>query len=324
MLKRFAVLLSAAIAMTGLAGPAPAMAQAYPSGPIKMIVPFGPGSGTDIFARMIGDELKAQLNATVVIENRPGANGVIAATAAARAPADGYTLLFTTNATHSIAPASIKDLPYDAVKDFEPVALFAEAVFVLVVRKDFPANDYAEFIEWLQKNKDKSTYGVGNATGQIGTMEFLKRTGTEANGVPYRSTQQAIMDILGKQIDFMIMDMPGAQAHLQGGTVKAIAVTVPKRSVLLPNVATVAENGLKGYDISSWLGMFAPAGTPPAIIEALNQAVVKMQARADIQEKVRGFGAEVRPLTPAQFKDYVVRLRDAWSEKVKYTGFVQQ
>lgn len=282
MFKRTVLVLSAAIALIGANAFSPAKAQTYPAAPIKVIVPFGPGSGTDIFARMIGEELKAQMNATVVIDNRPGANGVIAATAAARAPADGYTLLFTTNATHSIAPASIKDLPYDAVKDFEPVALFAEAAFVLVVKADFPANDHASFIEWLKANKAKATYGVGNATGQIATMEFLKRTGTEANGVPYRTTQQAIMDILGKQIDFMILDMPGAQAHLKGGGVKAIAVTVPKRSPLLPNVATVAESGLTGYDISSWLGLFAPAGTPPAIVAALNAAVVKMQARAEI------------------------------------------
>ncbi len=241
--------------------------------PIRVVLPFAAGSGTDNVARPLLDEITKISKQAFVVDNRPGASGSIAAQAVAHAAPDGRTFLVTTNTTHTINPVLFKKLPYDPVKDFSPVAMISTSPYLLMVRKEMPVSDMKELVGWIKTNPGKATYGWGAAVSQMAGAVFLKRFELSAVGVPYKSSPQAVTDLIGGQFSFMFLDLPAALPHLKGGRLKPILVTAPKRLAQLPEVPTAAEAGIDDFDVSAWIGIFAPAGTPGPAIQKMTDAV---------------------------------------------------
>lgn len=230
--------------------------------PIRMILPFAAGSGTDNIARPLFDEITKNTKQAFVIDNRPGASGSIAAQAAAQATPDGKTFFTTTNTTHTINPVLFKKLPYDPVKDFVPVAMIVTSPYVLMVRKDMPVSSTKELVEWIKSNPGKASYGWGAAVSQMAGAVFLNRFQLNAVGIPYKSSPQAVTDLMGGQFSFMFLDLAAAVPHLKGDRLKPLMVTAPKRLAQFPSVPTASETGVDDFDVSAWVGVFAPAGTP--------------------------------------------------------------
>lgn len=298
-----------------------AVAQQYPARPVKFILPFGPGSGTDISARHIAEELRTELGETFLVENRPGANGFLAAEAVARATPDGYTLMLTASTTHSTNPYLFKKLPYDPVKDYVPVAGLTEGYYLLIVHKDMPVNTMQELIDWLKANPTKASYGWGATVSQITSATFLRRIGATATGVPYKSSPQAVTDLIGGQITFMFQDILSVLAQAQAGRMKVLATTSPVRLPTLPNVPLMAEAGMPNFHAAAYTGIFAPAGTPEPIVRRLNDAVVKIQKKPEFAKKLESCCAAYMLITtPKEFADYLDKDRAMWAERIAAAG----
>ena len=297
-----------------------AAAQGYPSKPVRLIVPFAPGSGTDVMARMIADDLRMQLGRPFIVDNRPGAQGQIAAEMAAKSPPDGYTLFVTTNTTHSANPSLFRKLPYDPVKDFQPVLLIAETPFLLVVRADHPAKSVKELVAWLKANPGQANFGYGNSTGQISGASFAKRAGVAVTAVSYKSTPPAASDLIGGQIAFMFIDTSAAQPHLKSGRLRALAITSARRSALVAEMPTMIESGIPDFDLVSWVGMFAPARTPSEVVLVLNRAIKVMVQKSEIRERLNTMGSEVHTTSPDEFGAYVKTALRSWGEKIREAG----
>jgi tripartite-type tricarboxylate transporter receptor subunit TctC len=322
-LKFFSAVCTSALLTCFSGGGALAQAPAaYPSKPVKVIVPFGPGSATDIGARTISEELRAALGATFIVDNRAGANGFIAAEAAAKSAPDGYTLFVTASTTHTTNPYLFKKLPYDPVKDFTPVGGVFEAYYVLLVNKDLPVNSLSELVSWLKANPTAGSYAWGATVSQITGASFLKRVGVEAVGIPYKSSPQAISDLIGGQFTFIFNDITTALAHIKGGRVKALAVSSPARIPQLPNVPTLMEAGIANFDAATWVGVMVPAGTPAPIVAQLSTTLQNILKKPSVIQRmesccsVRLFPA----MTPAEFSDYLTQDRNAWAIKIKAAG----
>jgi len=250
-----------------------AWAQSYPSKPIMLVVPFSPGSGTDQVARGMAQVITSALNgATVVVDNKPGASGMIAAQAVAKAPADGYTLFMTTNTTQSANPHLFKKLSYDPVGDFTPVAAIARGSMVLVLPGNSPIKSVGDFIT-AAKNKPL-TFGAGNSSSRVAAEMFSQMTGTKTLYVPYKGNPQAVTDLVGGQLDFMFADTATALPLVQAGRLKAIAYAGDKRSAAVPSLPTLDEAGVKGYELYYWVAVYAPKGTPPELVKRLNDILV--------------------------------------------------
>jgi tripartite-type tricarboxylate transporter receptor subunit TctC len=304
---------------------APALAQQYPARPVKFILPFGPGSGTDISARNIAEELRAELGETFLVENRPGANGFLAAEAVARAAPDGYTLMLTATTTHSTNPFLFKRLPYDPVKDFEPVAGLTEGYYLLIVHRDMPVNTMQELIGWLKANPTKASYGWGATVSQITSATFLRRIGATATGVPYKSSPQAVTDLIGGQFTFMFQDILSVPSQAQAGRMKVLATTSPTRLPTLPNVPLMAEAGMPDFHAAAYTGIFAPAGTPGSVIRRLNDAVVKIQRKPEFAKKLESCcAAYMLVTTPAEFAAYLHKDRAMWAERIAAAGITPE
>ena len=244
-----------------------ASAQPYPSKPITIVVPFAAGSGTDSITRIIGQYLQNALNQSVVIENKVGASGVLAATYVARAAPDGYTLLMATNSTHSANPHLFKSLSYDPVKDFAPVARAGSYVFMLVVNPAVPAKTLPELVAYAKANPGKLTYASGNTTGIVAGETLKSKAGIDVLHIPYKSTPPAINDVLGGRVSMMFIDLAPGLEHVRAGTMRPLAVTTKERSALLPDLPSLSEAGIPGYDVTSYAALFAPAGTPKEIVD---------------------------------------------------------
>lgn len=287
------------------------LAQAYPSRPIKIIVPFPPGNSSDVSARILGDELSKRLNQPVVIENRAGATGTIGASFVANAAPDGYTLLMTST-SFAISTALIAKLPYNPLTDFEPVVqVGSTGGMVLVVAPEFPANNLSQLVDLIKKNPGKYSYAhVGRGTIQHLTMEvFLSALGAEVVAVPYKGSIQALTDIIGGQLP-MMFDSPGSAASfIDSGRVKALTSASEKRSARLPNVPAVTESGLAALDnfrVAGWVGMMAPPQTPKAIVNRLNEELQKIMLNPDVKQKLFTVGVEgVGNHTPAKFSEFL-------------------
>jgi putative tricarboxylic transport membrane protein len=318
--RRLAASLVAGLALTATA----AHAETYPARPITIVVPFAPGSGTDSITRIIGQHLSAALNQSVVIENKVGASGVLAATYVARAAPDGYTLLMATNSTHSANPYLFKSLGYDPVKDFAPVARAGSYVFMLVVNPDVPAKTLPELIAHAKANPGKLTYASGNTTGIVAGETLKARGGVDILHIPYKSTPPALNDVIGGRVSMMFIDLAPGLEHVRAGTLRALAVTTKDRSALLPDLPSLHEAGIPGYDVTSWAGLFAPAGTPKEIVARLNDEVAKIIANPEAKARIAVTGFDAFSGPPETLAVFVQSELVNWAKLIKESGIEPQ
>jgi len=310
-------------AAAGLAGAAPwAFAEeGYPKQPIKLIVPFAAGSGTDAVARITAQMLGEALKTPVIVDNRAGANGVIAAEFVAKAPPDGYTLFMTTNTTHSANPSLMKSLPYDPVKDFAPVSRMGNLPFMLVVNNDLPVKSVAELLAWGRAHPGKLTYASGNSTGIVSGATLARMSGVPMLHVPYKSTPPAIADLIGGQVSMMVVDLAAGLATVKAGKMRAIAVTTQERTKLFPELPPLADTPeLKGFDITSWNGVFAPAGTPQGVVLKLNKALSEMANGPAFRERVAKLGFDAFGSTPQELGAFTVSELGKWKKLIQAAG----
>ncbi|KQR60780.1 tripartite tricarboxylate transporter substrate binding protein [Acidovorax sp. Leaf160] len=302
--------------------PALAAAQAFPTKPITIIVPFAAGGTTDILARIIAQGLTAELGQSVVVDNRAGAGGNIGGQAAARSAADGYTLFMGTVGTHAINAALYKKMPFDPVKDFAPLTRVANVPNLLVANPAQPFKTVQELIAYAKANPGKINFGSSGSGSSIhlsGEL-FKSMAKVDMQHVPYKGSAPAVTDLLGNQIAIMFDNMPSAIQHVRSGKLRAIAVTTAKRSPELPDVPTIAEAGVPGYEATSWFGMFAPAATPAPVVGQLNKALVKVLAQPDIKKKINEQGAETAGETPEQFAAFIQQESVKWGKVVRESG----
>ena len=299
-----------------------ANAQTFPTKPIHIVVPFPPGGSTDLLARRIGEKLHAAWGQPVVVDNRPGAGGTIGSDFVAKAAPDGYTLLMGVTGTNAISGSLYPNLPYDVVKSFAPVSLVVSAPLVLVSTPSFPARTVKDVVALLKARPGSVSYGsAGNGTSMHLTGEMFKiDAGVHMVHIPYRGTAGALQDLMAGQLQLMFGDFLIVLPQVQAGKIEAIAVTSKQRSPLLPNVPTIAESGYPGFEALSWQGMFAPAGTPPAIVEQLNREVNKALASPDMHEFFGSRGFTLGGSTPAEFSDFVQAEVTKWGRIVKASG----
>ena len=297
-------------------------AQTWPAKPIKWIVPFAPGGTTDILARTIGEKLTVALGQPVIIENKPGAGGGVGADFTAKSPPDGYTIMGGTISTHAINASLYQSLPYDPVKDFVPITLIARVPNMLVINPDIPAKNVAELITLLKANPGKYSFASsGNGTSQHLSGELFKSiAGVDMQHIPYKGSPPALQDVVGGQVAMTFDNITTAWPLAKGGKLRALAVTTAKRSAIAPDVPTLSESGLTGYEVGSWQGVFAPAGTPAAIVKRLNAEIVKIINMPDVKEKLIGLGAEPVGNTSEEFAALVKTEVAKWAEVVKKSG----
>lgn len=297
-------------------------AQAWPNKPIRYVVPFAAGGSTDIMGRTIAEKLSVALGQPVVVENKPGAGGGVGAAEVAKAPADGYTIMGGTISTHAINASLYKDLPYDPVKDFVAVTLIARVPNMLVVNNDVKAKDVAELIKLMKANPGKWNFAsAGNGTSQHLSGELFKgMAGVDMQHIPYKGSPPALTDVMGGQVSMTFDNITTAWPLAKGGKLKALAVTTSKRSPVAPDVPTLAESGLPGYEVGSWQGVFAPAGTPPDIVKRLNTEIVKIINMPDVQKKMIELGAEPVGNSPEEFGAFVKAEVAKWGDVVKKSG----
>jgi tripartite-type tricarboxylate transporter receptor subunit TctC len=314
------------IVLAVLAGvAAPAAAQEYPTRPVTMIIPFAAGGPTDVLGRIVGARMSEVLGQQVVIENVGGAGGMTGAARVAQSAPDGYTIGLGTVGTHAQGQSLYKKPLYNAATDFTPVALIAEVPIVLIARKDFPAGNLKEFVDYSKKNQDKMTFGsagAGSAT-HLGCVVVNTAMGTNITHVPYRGTGPAMQDLQGGRIDFLCEIVSTAKPQIDGNTVKAIAILTTQRSPALPNVPTAAEQGVPDVEAYTWNAIFLPKGAPDAIVKKLHDATLAAMHTPNVKERLEGLGAMIVPddrATPQYLGNFVKSEIDKWAAPIKASG----
>jgi len=268
-----------------------ALGQTYPTKPIHFIVGFPPGGGNDIIARMVGAKMQESWSQPVVIDNKPGANSIIAAEFVAKSAADGYTLLVNATGGMSVNPVLYAKLPYDPLKDFVPISMVGSFPLVLVVNPEVPAKSVAELIAYAKANPGKLNYSAGSTAFQVATEMFKQMTGMDVRHIPYKGSAASITAVIAGDVQMTIVDSPPLMAQLQSGRVRALAVTTAKRAAALPDLPAIAET-VPGYEMALWIGLFAPAGTPHDVAGKLTSEVRRIVALPDIRDKLAGMGVE--------------------------------
>ena len=314
-----------ALALTSAVAPTAALAQApvWPSKPLRLVIPFPAGGATDIIGRTIAQKLSAVLGQQVVVDNKPGAGGAIGADLVAKAAPDGYTILMSTSSTHSIGPALNPKIPYDAVKDFAPVAHVANAPSVLVVGQGFAQGGALDLIKLLKANPGKYNFGssgIGTYPHLSAEMFKWRAGGLFVVHIPYRGTGLVMTDLIAGQITFLMDSIVSAQSHIRDGKVRALAVTGAKRSTSLPNVPTFAELGVPGLAFNNWFGVFAPAGTPPELVQRLNREINTIVRSAEVIDRFEKLGADTAGGTPEQFSKTYRDEGDSWRALIQRAG----
>jgi tripartite-type tricarboxylate transporter receptor subunit TctC len=293
----------------------PALAQGYPTKPIRLVVPFPAGGATDIFARAVSQKLGERLGTTVIVDNKPGAGGTIGSDLAAKAPADGYTLLLATSSTHSIGPSFGGKLPYDAVADFTPIAHVGNAPSIMLVPNGSPARTVKEWVDYARKNPGKLNYASsGNGTVvHLGTEYFKAQAGLFLVHIPYRGTALAIPDLVSGKLDLLMDSLPSGLPHVKEGRLRALGITSAKRSPLLPDLPAIAET-VPGYESVTWFGMYGPKGLPADIAARINAAVNQALQDAEVKDRLARLGIEPAGGTPQQFAAMADADRAKWKK----------
>ena len=313
----FGLALAAGVTALGL-GLAPAAAlAAYPEKPITLVVPFPAGSGTDSVGRIFAEELSKELGQPIVVENKPGANATIAANYVARAKPDGYTLFVTTNTSHSAAPWLMKNVSYDPVKDFTPIARGGNLPFILITNPQRPYKTVKELIDFARANPGKVSYATGNSTGIVAGGRLATATGTEMLHVPYKGTPQALTDLVAGEVDFMFTDLTSGTPFVNAERVHAMAVSTAARSELLPNLPSMEEAGVADFDINSWNGYFGPAGMDPEIVKTLNTAINKIVNNPETKARLAELGFDAFSGTPEEFSQFVKEQYELWGKWIR-------
>ena len=301
-----------------------AVAQTYPTGPVTVVVPFAAGSGTDAVARVVMQKLSDQLKQPVVIDNRPGASAQIAALYVAKAKPDGYTLFMTTNTSHSANPGLYKNLKYDPIRDFTPIARIGELPFILAVNNNVPAKTLQEFIDYAKANNGKVSYATPNSTSLVASETIKRMAGIDALAIPYKSSPQAMTDLIGGQVQMYVVDLGSGMSMLQAGKVRPLATTTAAKLKLFPSIPPVAQT-VKGFDLTSWNGVLGPAGMPKDIVEKLSKELQVAVADKEVQQKLAQLGFEVSPSkTPDEFAKYVADQLAHWTSLIKQANIQQE
>ena len=300
-----------------------ASAADYPTRPVRVIVPFGAGSATDVVARTIGQNLGEALGQAMVIDNRAGANGTIGAELAAKSPKDGYTLLMSTNTPSAAAPSLMKKINYDPVKDFAPIARIGTIAFVLVTNPSLPAKSMKELIVLAKQQPGKLTAGSGSAGSLVPVFMLQQMAGIELNHVPYKSIPPALADVMSGQINMVYADMVTGAPQVKSGKVRALGVTSKKRDPLLPDVPAIAET-VKDFELIAWFALFAPAGTPNVIVDRLANELAKILARSDVRERFAVMGIQIAPLAPAELGEFQKSELAKWAKLAKAANIIPE
>ncbi len=299
-----------------------ALASNYPTKPIRMIVPFAAGGTSDTIARVLSDKMSQQLNVPVVVENKAGAGGNIGSELVARSDPDGYTMLMGTVATHGINASLYKNIAFDPVKDFKPITLIASTPSVLLINPSVPATSVKQLIEYAKANPGKLNFGSsGNGSSHHLAGElFNAMAGTQMKHIPYRGTSAAQTDLVGGQIQVLFDTLPAAMPLLKGGKVKALAVSSAQRDPALPDLPTISEAGVKGYEVGSWYGLLFPANTPDEIVNRISTTVTDIIKTPEITTRLRDLGATPVASSPAQFASHIASEQAKWASVIKQAG----
>jgi tripartite-type tricarboxylate transporter receptor subunit TctC len=311
MAAAFAVMLTASAAT----------AQNYPNRTIKIVVPATPGGGIDIIARLVGEKISASLGQSVVIENKPGASNNLGTDIVAKSPADGYTLVIVAS-SHATNKSMFKSLPYDPVKDFEPVVYTHIIPLLLAIHPSIPAKTVPELVTWIKANQDKANYassGPGSSLHMAAEL-FMNMTGTKMQHIPYKGSSAAHPDLMAGRTMMIFDTVSAINQHVSSGAVRGIAVTTLERSSAVPDLPTISESGLKGYDAATWGGILAPAGTPKDVIAKLNTAINAALKMDDVKEKLTKVGVQIQGGTPEHFGKVIQHEVDKWAKLVKEAG----
>ena len=299
-------------------------ADDFPSRPITFTNPFGPGSASDTLCRIIADPLGQALKQPIVVEDRPGADGALAGLYVHHQPADGYSLLMATNSPLSADPFLLKDLAYDAVTDFAPVTRVGSFTLMVVVYPGLPIHSMKELVDYAKANPGKLSYASGNTAGVVGGKTLANYAGVDMLHVPYKSTPQAIEDVIAGRVSMMFADFTVAMPHVSAGQVRALAVSRIKRSALFPDMPTLDEAGIKGFNLDAWAGLVAPAGTPPDAVATLNGALRKIIDSPEVQAKFKNVGFEGFSSTPEELGKFIKAQLGEWGKMVKEAGLSPQ
>jgi tripartite-type tricarboxylate transporter receptor subunit TctC len=305
---------------------APVFAQDYPTHPITLVVPFAPGGSTSIVGRVIADRMSQSLGQSIVIDHRPGAGGTVGTKFVAKSEPDGYTLLLGYTGTLAIGPSLYKEVGYDPRKDFAPIGMIGNAPSVLVVHPSFPVANVAELIAFAKANPGKVNFGsagvgsVNHITGEY----FARSAGITLVHIPYKGTGPALTDLLGGHIPMALAPIPPVHANVEAGLLRALAVTGKTRSALMPDVPTIAETGLTGFEASLYYGLVAPSGTPQPVIDRLNKELKAALASDEVKKQLGADGTEITPTSPQEYADFIDKDEKKWSELVKASGVEQE
>ncbi len=316
----FRILIAAGAALCSTAANAQGTVAAYPSKPITIVVPFGPGSATDTITRVVGQHLSVALKQTVVVENRPGANGALSALYVARSAPDGYTLFMSTNSPHSAVPFLMKNVAYDPVKDFAAITRMGSYTLMLCIHPSIPAKSVKELIEYAKANPGKLSFASGNTSGVVAGETLKHWAEIDMLHVPYKSAPPALNDVLAGRVSMMFTDLTTGLPHVKAGTLRALAVTRLKRSTLIPELPTMDEAGVTGFDMDSWAGIFVPAHTPQDIVTLLNTELRKIIDSPDVKSKLGNVGFEAFSSSPKELDDFVKVQLGKWGKMIKDAG----
>jgi tripartite-type tricarboxylate transporter receptor subunit TctC len=322
-MKRSLILALATVALAGTASAqatSDGAAAAYPAKPVTFVVPFAAGSATDQLARALGQSVSEQTKQAVVVDNKAGASGMLAAQSVARAPADGTTVLITTNTTHPANEHLYKKLPYDPVKDFMPVTALGKGSQVLVVSASSPYKSVADLVARAKKEPGKLSFGSGSSSSRVAGELFKQMAGVDILHVPYKSNPLAVTDLLGGQIDMMITDNATGLPHVKAGKLRALGVSTLQRSPLLPDVPTISEAGVKGYDMGYWFAAYVPAKTPPAVVARLRELLVAATASAAARSFFESTGSQAYTTTPEALAKFQLEESQKWGRVIKAAG----